>query len=137
MLKWINILVITMLVVACGKNDNFRSTGAYQPNPYVQPPNPGVYPPQVQWQVPPQQPQQFQPFAPMYHYMQQNQQMAAYWQQMWYQWSVYSQQRQVPLYNFNYFWNDFCPEYWQSQPQYQQVYVWFDYNVYNSCGNCF
>lgn len=140
-------LAILLLVSACGKNDNFRTTGYYNPTvpqvpytPYVAPPsmppqyyNPGYQQP-VQWQVPPNQPQQFAPFAPMYHYMQQNYQMQMYWQSLWYQWSRYCNQQQIYIYDFDTFWNDFCPQQWSGYSNYQQLYVWFDNNVYTPGG---
>lgn len=136
------LLLLTVVVAGCGKNDNFRNTGAYggygpvAPAPYMAPPATpyygGGYTPQ--WQIPPQQPPQFQPFAPMYHYMQQTPQMAGYWQYLWYQWFLYSQQRQVPLYNFQVFWGQFCPQMWGGMSGYQQMYRWFDISVYQPRG---
>lgn len=123
------VIGLTFLLSACGKNDNFRSVGGYyQPSyPYNAPQPQPNYP--VQWQVPQGMPQQFQPFAPMYNYMQQNQQLAQYWQYMWYQWQMYSQQCGCQQYDFQVFWNDFCPQFW-SGSSYTQVYQWYDQNVY-------
>ncbi len=133
MRKGFFLLIAVMLISACGKNDNFRSVGGYYNQPYTpsypyNPPQPQQnYP--VQWQVPQGMPQQFQPFAPMYNYMQQNQQMAQYWNYMWYQWQLYAQQCNCPQYDFNVFWNEFCPQMWQGS-SYGQVYSWYDQNVY-------
>lgn len=134
MRKGLFLVIAVMLVSACGKNDNFRSVGGYYNQPYTpsypysQPTPQQNYP--IQWQVPQGMPQQFQPFAPMYNYMQQNQQMAQYWNYMWYQWQLYSQQCGCQMYDFNTFWNDFCPQMWYGT-QYSQVYNWYDQNVYN------
>ena len=135
MKKGLFLITALALISGCGKNDNFRSVGGYNYNtpytpsyPYGQTPQPGPY--TVQWQVPQNMPPQFQPFAPMYNYMQQNYQMQQYWQYMWYQWQLYASQCNCPTYDFQVFWNDFCPQFWSGNSSYTQVYQWYDQNVY-------
>ena len=116
-------ILILMAVVACGKNDNFRTQGVY---PYPGNGYPVVGTPN--YQVPSQYPQQFQQFAPMYNYMQQVPQMRQYWPQLWQQWQQYAAYYQYPVYSFETFWYDFCPQY--MAPQYYDTYEYFDVNVY-------
>lgn len=118
-----------LLVAACGKNDGFVSS---TPAGYVPPnygPNPNQpYPPQVNNQIPPGYPSQFQPFAPMYNYFQQTYQQTM-WSQLWSQWQTYAYYHQTQSYNFNSFWNDFCPQYFY-QTQNYDTYLYIDVNIY-------
>lgn len=131
-----------LCLLGCGKSDFYSDgSGYYNQSPYfgaqgpIVPPT-GAYP-QINPQLPQGYPQQYQPFAPMYNYFQQSPQMSAYYQNLWQQWQVYAQQRQVNVYSFPTFWYQFCP---QQVPQ--QFYTWFNVSVYQQggygyCGECF
>ena len=131
---------LALALVGCGKNEGFSYRGGY---PYQGgygpqlPTPPQFMPPRgpVNPQIPQGYPQQFAPFAPMYNYMQQNQQMQMYWQQLWQQWQMVAMQRQIYVYSFQPFW-DYCQYQMNPYPYGQSMYNWFDVNVYvgGSCG---
>ncbi len=122
-----------LAVVGCGKNDGVRPTGYYGPNGPIAPaPNgqyPGNYGPSFQPQMPQGYPQQYTPFLPVDNYFRQNQQMQAYWQQMWMNWQQYASVRNYNPYNFAPFWYEYCPQVWSGTPM-MQVYDYYNTNFY-------
>ena len=129
---------IALLLAACGKNDGFRQVGTYNPAPVTSAPPPnysgggyngggysgggGGY---FQPQMPANQPNQFVPFLPIYHYMQRSPQLQYYWTTMWQQWQQYARSQNTNQYNFTRFWTDYCPQTMQ-----QNMYGAFDNSFY-------
>jgi len=140
------LVVLLALFAGCSK-DNFRSVPTQPVQPPVQPPvvNPPIPPvgqqPPINYQPPQGYNQNFQLFAPIYYYMQQNYQLQQQWLQMWQQWQMYAYYRGYNQYDFDGFWFDYCAQSWQQQPAYNNLYLWFDVNVYSPggygyCGEC-
>lgn len=131
------------LLVGCGKNDPYRSTGypPYGPNgtigngynPYA--PGVGGYPNSNIYtgglpngfpgngQLPSGYSGGFSPFMPSYQYMQQSPQWQNYWQnQVWNPWvNQGANQYGCGVYNFNCFWQNYCRPRFQYYPWYQQM----------------
>lgn len=133
--------VVALLLTACGKNEPIIPSGYYPPN--YQAPMPqggGYYPPSqpyggqgpspyFQPQMPSGYPSQYTPFIPFDNYMRRSQPSQQYYINLWVNWQGYSQQRGYNQYDFSRFWYEYCPQQFQNT-QYQQVYNYFDQNVY-------
>lgn len=135
--------------IGCGKNEAVRGvpTGGYPPvgqgGPYypqapVPPnggyqlppnyapptsgPNPYFYP-----QMPQGMPNQYTPWLPIDNYFRRYPQTTNIYINIMVDWNQYANYYGHNQYDFNRFWFDFCPTYY---PQYQQVWNYFDQNVY-------
>jgi hypothetical protein len=135
-----SLVVVGLLVSACGKNEAFVPGGYYPPNYQApMPPGGGYFPPQqpygggqspyFQPQMPSGYPSQYTPFIPFDNYMRRSQPMQQYYVNLWVNWQGYSQQRGYNQYDFSRFWYEYCPQQFQGT-QYMDLYNYFDQNVY-------
>ena len=137
-------LIISFLIISCGKNDAITPTGVTPQYPqntpnYQQAPAPqGYYPQQGGGnygpnQFVPQMPsgysQGYYPFLPVYQYMQNRPQYQNFWNQTWYGWQSYANSNGYNQNDFNTFWFDYCPQQWGNSGQ-SQLYQYFDQNFY-------
>ncbi|MBI1860157.1 MAG: hypothetical protein HYR96_04470 [Deltaproteobacteria bacterium] len=138
-MKLVIAILALSVIVGCGQSPNlvpvpppvspgapipggpYNPPGMYNPpppfNPYFRPP------------MPPQMPPQFQPFMPVYGYFCQ-QGCSPYWNNLWQNWTVYAQNSGCNQYDFNVFWNEYCPQQWSGTTMggvYNQINVnYFD-----------
>lgn len=128
-----------LFFAACGKNEPVTATGPGYPYPnnyYPQapvPPNggyqvpPGYNQPYFNPQMPPGMPNQYTPWLPVDNYFRQNPTTVNIWVNIWNNWQGYAGQNGYSQYDFPRFWFDYCPQYY---PQYNNVWNYFDTNVY-------
>ena len=116
------------------------SNGYYPSGPYNGPQSspygynyPGTYYPYYYYpQMPQGYPSAYTPFLPIDNYYRNNPAYGPqYWQQIWSNWLVTAQYWQVSPYDFNMFWNSYCPLIFTSGNSYniyvtlgQQFYSW-------------
>lgn len=74
-------------------------------------------------------PNQYYPFLPVDNYFRNQPGMSGYWNQFWSGWVNHCQRNQIPVYDFQQFWFQYCPQQWAGT-QYSQVYQYFSSNVY-------
>lgn len=131
-----------LFFAACGKNEPITSTppgypyGGYQ-NPYGQAPMPpgggyqmpptGYQQPYFNPQMPPGMPPQYMPWLPIDNYFRQNPTIINVWVNVWNNWQNFAGYNGYNVYDFSTFWFDYCPQYY---PQYNQIWNYFDTNVY-------
>jgi hypothetical protein len=89
----------------------------------------GGYPGGFQPSMPGGYPSAYTPFLPIDNFMRQNPQTAGYWPGFWNQWRQHCQYQGCNPYDFNKFWFDYCPQYW-NHGAYLQLYVYLDQNFY-------
>jgi hypothetical protein len=135
------LIVVGLLVSACGKNEAFVPGGYYPPvNQAPMPPGGGYYPPSTQYpgggpspyfrpQLPQGYPNQYTPFLPLDNYMRRTPPMQQMWVNVWVNWQDYSYQRGYDQYDFSRFWYEYCPQQFYGT-QYWDMYNYFDQNVY-------
>jgi len=105
-------------------------SGPYN-SPYgYQFPNSGGSPYYFYPQIPSGYPQSYYPFAPVDNYFRNNPNYGPhYWNTMWNGWKQQATRWGVSPYDFNTFWNDYCPKVWKSGQEYQ-VYIHLDRTFY-------
>ncbi len=141
------LLLVGLILSACGKNDAVTQTGTtpYYPPNYQQAPAPQGYQPQNGGnygpntfvpQMPQGYNQSYYPFLPVYQFMQ-NQQYQGFWNQTWSGWQTYANYYGYNTNDFNTFWYTYCPQQWNNSGYYdvynyldQTFYWWANSNTY-------
>lgn len=136
------LVAVALVLSACGKNEPIVPIGGGYYGPQApMPPGGGYYPPTspyggpgpspyFQPHMPNGYPNQYTPFLPIDNYMRRTPQMQQVWVNIWVNWQGYSQRRGYSPYDFSRFWYEYCPQQF-SGTQYQNLYNYFDQNVYN------
>ncbi|NBX83468.1 hypothetical protein EBQ90_10360 [bacterium] len=156
-MKWmrISLILVSIVLASCGKNDGIRTAGVggpypspmgpsapYPTGPTGYGPNPGYFPSggfsgypmggMFQPYLPAGYPAQFYPWVPIYWYFQQYVYLQPVFMTIWNGWQTYAFIQQIPVYSFSQFWFSYLPQVISPQLyQYfsSQFYPWMNPNL--------